>query len=45
MNINSTLNNPKPEIGDQGPHLVKVGENVEKKRMGTWGIKYTEVND
>ena len=45
MNINSTLNNPKPEISGQGPHLVKVGENVEKKQMGKWEIKYTETND
>lgn len=33
------LKQPKPEISEQGQHLVKIGEDVDKKPMGTREIK------
>lgn len=36
MKASGILNNSKPEINDQGQHLVKGRDNVEKKN-GEWG--------
>lgn len=45
MNSSGISNNTKAEINDQGHHLVKGRENVEKKHMGSGELKYVEIND
>lgn len=45
MNARGISNNTKPKINDQGHHLVKGREDVEKKQMGSGKLKSVEIND